>query len=292
MSIDPLSAGILGLGLFQDDRNVKNLANAQQKATADTIADQRSSREESRNLLTGRVGNVNTALTPGPEGGPPGLSSTYVPGSSDDILNKGDVGRATELNQAGADFKLNLPSLQDANELVGRDQARTKGLFDDELNKVSLRTGQQGSPGSSNFNPNMARELSLAATRMAPNPERAALELFQSSRDSDLQGAITNQQRLRQQAKPIQGVGPSAAQVNAQIPLVPHAIDPSSASTGLATSNFLAQILQQREKSKADAQAVKLAEISGNSSDNLLRRLLRERESFNSSPNASTIGTI
>ena len=108
-------------------------------------------------------------------------------------------------------------------------------MFDDELNKVSLRTGQQGSPGSSNFNPNMARELSLAATRMAPNPERAALELFQSSRDSDL---------------------------------------------------------QQREKSKADAQAVKLAEISGNSSDNLLRRLLRERESFNSSPNASTIGTI
>ena len=96
-SKEKVATGLLG-ALFDRDNTAK-LADAQQAATAATIADQQRSRDESRRSLTGTSGNVETTQNAGG-----GFDSGFTRGSGDDLLNIGDEGRAATTNQAGADF--------------------------------------------------------------------------------------------------------------------------------------------------------------------------------------------
>ena len=250
-SKEKVATGLLG-ALFDRDNTAK-LADAQQASTAATIADQQRSRDESRKSLTGTSGNVETTQNAGG-----GFDSGFTRGSGDDLLNIGDEGRANTSNQAGADFNFTVPNLGAAQGIVDRDNALAQSGVDRSFNQATLRSQQTGSPGSTNFNPNLLRAQGDVADKLRMNRERDAIGLLQGSQQGDL--ATLSQQIAANQplAPDIKGVGPSASTINSTIPLASRVSDPTNAATGLAGSNLIAQLQQQQalEDSKQDQLAM------------------------------------
>jgi hypothetical protein len=233
-----IAGSLLGGLLDRETANQTNKANLQ--ANAASIADAQRSRDESRQALTGTAGNVQTTQNAGG-----GFTSEFKRGSSGDILNRGDVGRAGALNDLSTNFKLNVPNLSAAQGIVDRDNALAQSGVDNAFNRAALKTRQIGSPGSSNFDSNLFRAQGDVADQLKANREQSALSLLQQSNAGDignLQQAITANQS---QAPAIKGVGPSAAQINAQIPLAARTSDLGGATTTAVGSNLVSQIKQQ-----------------------------------------------
>jgi len=212
---------------------------ALQRANQATINAQRQSREEARQDLTGTAGNVQTTRDPGG-----GFSSSFTRGSSGDIFNRGDVGRAGTANDLSRNFALTIPDVPSAQGIIDRDNTLLQSSTDEAFNRATLRERQQGDPNSTNFNPNLVEALARVSDQTRTNREQNAYNLFQGSRASDvgnLQAQITANQAL---APDIRGVGTTASAISSQLPLPPRAIDSGSTVGPAAASNLIAQLMQ------------------------------------------------
>jgi hypothetical protein len=258
------------LGALVDKSNTDKLAASQQAAVGKTIDDQRRSRDEARMGLTGTAGDVTTSINPDLS-----FDSQFAPDSSSALLKEGDLARAGALNTATGGFDFTLPDLPTAQGVVDRDNALAQSGVDNAFNRAALKTRQAGSPGSSNFDSNLFRAQGDVADKLKANREQTAIGLLQGSQQGDLKTLQAQIQANQAQAPAIQGVGPSAAQVNAQIPLASQVTDPSSASTGLAASNLIAQIAQQKALEDSQAFQLQIADRTSSASNALLDRLLK-----------------
>ena len=259
----PFLAGVLASGLM-DRETAKNTNKANIQANRESIADAQRSREESRNALTGTAGNVQTSRTPGG-----GFDTQFLKGSSGDILNRGDVGRAGAANAASTDFKFNLPNMSAAQGMVDRDNALAQSSFDDSFNKAMLRNTQAGGQGgvgsaSSNYAPKLAGDLGRVADSLRLNREQNALGLLQGSQEKDISNLQKQIQANASLAPAITGVGPSAAQINAQIPLAARTSDLGGAVNSATGGNIVSQIMQQQALDDSQARQLQLIRTLGN----------------------------
>jgi hypothetical protein len=259
----PMIAGVLASGLM-DRETAKSTNKANILANRESIQDAQRSRDESRRALTGTAGNVQTSMTPGG-----GFDSQFLKGTSGDILNRGDVGRAGAANRASNDFKFNLPNMGAAQGMVDRDNALAQSSFDDSFNKAMLRNTQAGGQGgvgsaSSNYAPKLAGDLGRVADSLRLNREQNALGLLQGSQEKDISNLQQQIQANASLAPSIQGVGPSAAQINAQIPLAARTSDLGGAVNSAAGGNIVSQIMQQQALEDSQAKQLQLIRTLGN----------------------------
>lgn len=245
-------------GLF--DRETANQTNKAKLASA--AQDRDLTREMHDKTFKQDLGTVGTTQTSLNQYG--GKNVINTPGSANDLLEKGDVGRAQAANSAGSDFKFTLPNLGVAQGVIDRDNALAQSSVDNAFNTATLRYNQgPGANGqknlgsaSSNFQPGLLKAQGDVADKLRLNREQNAIGLLQGSQQGDLK--TLQQQILANQSLATDLKNPVTTQF-AQMPFNKQPSDLSNAITPAVGSNFIAQLQQQQ--AGADAQANQLAII-------------------------------
>ena len=247
-----LFEAILGGLLDFGTASATNKANREN--TNALIADQRASREEGLQALTGTSDFSTT--TRNAEGG---FDVSQLGGADAATtranLASGDIDRSLQLNTATANQQPTIGTLADARGIIERDNALQQSNFDIGLDKILIgNTRKFGGIGNTGEDTNAIDAISRFTDANRFGGETEAINLFQGAgiRDQELLRAILANLQPQAGAPAFGGGAPGtpAAQLIAQTPT--HA--PSVDASGAIPFDVAGGVLDQLRQAAADEQ--------------------------------------
>ena len=242
------------LGGLLDFGTASQTNKANRENTNALIADQRASREQGLQALTGATDFGTT--TRNEEGG---FDVSQLGGADAALarsnLASGDVARSLQSNVATTDQQPTVGTLADARSIIERDNARQQSNFDVGLDKIiTSNTRKFGGIGNTGEDAAAIDAISRFTDANQFGGERQAIDLFQGAGQNDqalLQAILANLQP--QAGAPAFGGGApnvAGAQLVAQTPT--HA--PSTDLSGAIPFDVAGGVLSQLQQAQADAQ--------------------------------------
>lgn len=245
MAIDPglaiLGSGALGLlgGYFTNRAN--------QDAASINAAAIGANQEKALNALTGSDAFRRVTR----DGGGFKLTQPGAPSAANartDLARGDEIFRAPGINAADRDFRFTLPTLASANQLVDRDLARQRGVFDEQAGQVRESQRRRFPDQNTGGEANTLDKLYQLNREFDWGKERLGMDLYNKSRgaDLDIKNALKASLALQAPAPGYVSGGPGAQASNviAQTPPPARPADLGMALPFASGANVVAQLLQ------------------------------------------------